>query len=212
MNATQSIIAEATTPSGVVASLSTKPDDATERRLAIDAAAGSMPAFEQIAMIYQAPLLRFLRRRMADSIDAEDVLQETFLCAFRKIGQYDPRWRISGWLFTIAVRQAATHRRRMRLTTALGGDEQIDPYPHPDDAAAERDSSANVWSVARRQLSTDQFNALWLYYVQGLDMPDLARALGRTRLTTKVLLHRARQRLKPHLASERWTDDRKGTP
>lgn len=174
-----------------------EPRDAAERRWAVEAAGGSLRSFEQIVRAYQGPLLRFLRRRTGNLLDAEDVLQETFVCAFRKIAQYDPRWRLSGWLFSIAVRQAATHHRRMRVAPpppafASGPSD-------PADVVVERDERANLWSVAREHLSSDQFDALWLYYVEGLAMPDLARALGRSRLTAKVVLHRARQRLKGHL-------------
>ncbi len=63
----------------------------------------------------------------------------------------------------------------MRITPSLSSDEHADPNAGPADIAAAGDRGANVWSTARRHLSTDQFNALWLYYVEGMEMPDLAR-------------------------------------
>ena len=175
-----------------------KPDD--ERLWAVEAAGGSLAAFDRIARAYQGPLMRFLSRRLGDVADAEDVLQETFVCAFRKIGQYDPRWRLSGWMFAIAVRQAATHHRRLRLaSSALDTADRADDGAGPLGVAVERDERESLWSVARERLSQEQFDALWLYYVEQLPVADLAHALGRTRVTTKVLLHRARQQLKPHV-------------
>ncbi|HEV7299317.1 MAG TPA: sigma-70 family RNA polymerase sigma factor [Tepidisphaeraceae bacterium] len=177
-----------------------RPEDADERRWAMDAASGSLAAFDRIARAYQAPLMRFLNRRMANPADAEDVLQETFVCAFRKIGKYDPRWRLSGWLFAIAVRQAATHHRRLRIADGAPVYDRASDDPGPDAMAVVQDEHRNLWAIARRNLRPDQFDVLWLYYVEQLPMPDLARALGRSRLTTKVLLHRARQRLAKYLS------------
>lgn len=172
-----------------------------ERRWAKAAAEGSVVAFERIARAYQAPLMRFLQRRLGRNADAEDVLQETLVLAYRKIGTFDPRWRLSTWLFAIAVRSAATfHRRKRPSMSPLQGDHH-DASPEPLASAADRERTQQVWAVARQTLRPEQFDALWLYYVQQMNVPEVAHSLGRTRLTTKVLLHRARQRLKPHLAS-----------
>jgi DNA-directed RNA polymerase specialized sigma24 family protein len=48
-------------------------------------------------------------------------------------------------------------------------------------------------------LSNDHVEALWLHYVEGLSVVELARVMGRSRVATKVMLHRARARLEPHL-------------
>lgn len=176
-----------------------------ERRWALESAAGSLVAFDRLARAYQGPLLRFLSRRMENASDAEDVLQETFVCAFRKIAQYDPRWNVSGWLFAIAVRQVATHRRRVPLAEPSARVERPSHAPGPEVCATARDEHERLWSVARAHLKGEQFEALWLYYVEALSVADVALALDRTPLTTKVLLHRARQRLAAHLNGADWS-------
>jgi hypothetical protein len=62
-----------------------------DEELAARAAAGSRSAFEELVTRYGVRLLHFLRSRAGPSEDVEDLVQETFLKAYRNIGRYDPR-------------------------------------------------------------------------------------------------------------------------
>ena len=73
---------------------------------------GCAACFDELVRQFQSPLLHFLIRRLGSRQDAEDVLQETFLAAFRNLDRYQSTWRFSTWVFTIASRNA---------TSACGG-------------------------------------------------------------------------------------------
>src|SRR5580704_10768942 len=77
--------------------------------------------FEELVRRFEAPLLHFLIRRAASRHDAEDLLQESFLVAYRNLGRYQSSWKFGTWLFTIANRLAVSSRRRRRLPIVAEG-------------------------------------------------------------------------------------------
>jgi len=60
---------------------------------------------------------------------------------------------------------------------------------------ARREEGQDTWRLARRHLSDTQYEAIWLRYAEDMNIPDIARAMGKTQITVRVLLFRARQTL-----------------
>jgi len=175
-------------------------NDATDAVLARRAAAGCVESFATLARRHQVPVVHFLRRLAGRSgVDADDVAQEAFLRAWRRIGDYDPTWAFSTWLFTIARRTwlnaaRATRRRRVRETVAATV--QADGTgPAASLIADER--AVRLWDVARAELKEREFTALWLRYAEDKTMAEIAAVLDRPTATIKVILFRARRRLAP---------------
>jgi len=168
----------------------------TAEELAAAAAAGSSAAFEALVGRFGPRLLRYLRQRVRDVHAAEDLLQDTFLKAYRNLGRYDPSRSFVTWLFTIATRLAASHGRARRGEVPM---ENIDPpAPRgggPLETLAMRERHANLWTRASRELPAGQFTALWLRYAEQMPVRRIATVMGRSSGSVKVLLHRARRRL-----------------
>jgi len=173
---------------------------AADQALAIAAQGGSREAFGHLASRHYRAVHACLLTLLDNRSDAEDLTQETFLRAFRKIRSYNPRQPFRPWIFSIARRVAIAHWRRRRSTDPLD-----DSVAHPPAAAPPSGHDAVVlWSLARRHLKPDEFTALWLHYREDLPVADIARALRKTRNHAKVILHRARTRLRSHLEPEAW--------
>jgi len=85
-------------------------DDGDEP-LAARAAAGEELAFEELVSRHQARVYRLARRLTADESEAKDVLQETFLAAYRGLPNFRAESRFSTWLYRIATNAALMHRR-----------------------------------------------------------------------------------------------------
>ena len=85
----------------------------SDEQLACRAQAGCAAALEALVRRYDAPLKRYLRRRLG-AHDAEDVAQETLLKAMRNLHRYDPGRPFSAWLYTIAMRLAISLLRGRR--------------------------------------------------------------------------------------------------
>ncbi len=168
----------------------------SSRQLAMRAQGRSLPAFTELVTRYERRLFNFLLRRVPCAADAEDIVQEAFVRAWQSIDRYDPTWEFSTWLYTIARRLAANElaaaRRRARLQPMTGADAQS---TDPAQIVADRESQTNLWTIAQRVLNPDQQSALWLRYAEQMSVQDIANILGRTRVSVRVLMFRARKAL-----------------
>src|SRR4030066_1738197 len=104
--------------------------NATDEELAVRAVAGSRPSFEELVSKYSLRLFHFLRSRSGSDEDVEDLVQETFLKAYRNIGRYDPQRKFSTWLFTVAIRLSISRHRSQRATP-LPLDSEGPEHPSP---------------------------------------------------------------------------------
>lgn len=170
----------------------------TDEELVAAALGGSAPAFAAIVERYQERLLRFLAARCATRADAEDVLQDTFLNAWRYLPSYRSRWRFSTWLYRIAIRNAS----KRRGAAPVACDELPDGGADPLAICILNSDRDNIWYTARRLLTSEAYAALWLRYVEDLPIREVARALDRSQPWTKVTLMRARRRLEAVLADD----------
>ena len=173
----------------------------SDEDLARDARAGSLAAFEELARRVQVPLVRFLSRRFPSRGDAEDVAQEALVRTYQAIGTYREGARFRTWVFTIAYRVAVSRGRARRTTTEVP-DGIGDGRAEPAEALERRERGERVWATARAVLSDEQVAALWLFYVEELPAGEVARVLGRSWVSVKTMLHRARRKLAPHLERE----------
>ncbi len=171
--------------------------------LARRAKAESLPAFVEIVRRFEGRLFNFLLRRTRSPHDAEDLTQETFVRAWQRIDQYDPRWQFSTWLFTIGRRLAAEHgRRRGNAPAADLPCDVVDTGPDPAAVCADREQYGLVWDLAERVLSDTQHTVLWLRYAEDLSVGEIARVMHKSRIAVRVTLCRARDKLarNEHLA------------
>jgi RNA polymerase sigma-70 factor (ECF subfamily) len=168
--------------------LSTVSDEELARRTQ----AGSRQSFEELIARYGRRLFCYLKPKIASDQDAEDIVQETFLRLYRNIERYDSRWKFSTWLYTTAGRLAISHYRahshKRRLESAAQVALKTISPPHDDDL------HSNIWDAARG-LKPSQYEAIWLRYVEGLPLKEIADALGKSPLAVRLLLHRARLNL-----------------
>jgi RNA polymerase sigma-70 factor (ECF subfamily) len=142
-----------------------------------------------------------LRRVSAE--EAADVVAETFLTAWRRLDilPEDP----APWLFGVARKVVANHRRSLRrreaLRTRVEGDASRRPHL-ASDPADQVEARMAVRSALRRLSERDR-EALMLVAWDGLDAASAAAAMGYTPSAFSVRLHRARRRLGHELAKER---------
>lgn len=171
----------------------------SDEELACRAQRGCVASLDRLLRRFQTPMLQYLRHRGAGS-DAEDLLQETFLRAYENLHRYSSHWSFSTWLFTIARRISINHHRVVRpKLDDIAVELAPSVAPEPWHTAVCRENRDRLWDIAANTLSEEQTSALWLYYVEGMPVHEIAKVLGRTRGSVKVLLFRARKRLEPLL-------------
>ncbi len=156
---------------------------------------GAMDCFEELVRRYQTPLMRFLTRRSgANPHDAEDVIQEVFIKAHRHLHRYSQRWKFKTWIFTLAYRESVSQCRKRRKTADIPPN-MPGRISSPDTMLATSECNEQLWGKIRMMLTENQFTTVWLYYVEGMSLTEIARATGKTSISVAVMLHRCRGRL-----------------
>ncbi|MER6949426.1 sigma-70 family RNA polymerase sigma factor [Nonomuraea sp. NPDC000554] len=149
--------------------------------------------FVQIYEHAYRPILGYVLRRCEDPDDAADVVAETFATAWRRIDEVPPGDEARLWLYGVARRALANHRRGERRheqrTAALR--EQLNASP---ELAGPPAAEYTQFGRAFRSLSDDDRELLSLVAWERLDTKQVARTLGITRNAVRVRLHRARRR------------------
>lgn len=148
---------------------------------------GEPECFAELVRRYQLPLERVARSRLGRRDWAEDVVQETFLAAYKSCGSYDARYSFRTWLWTILLNQCAAHyhrqRRAMALTSAPAADEIAEQTDErggeqatPLGALLASERSAQL-EVLLARLSTVQADALRLRFFGGLKFQEIAETM-----------------------------------
>jgi len=176
----------------------------SDEALARQTQAGSMEAFEELVSRYERRVYAFISQSCRNGMDAAEITQEAFVKAYQAISQFDPKRTFAPWLFTIARRKCVDHFRAMRPASDESPPELSDTN-NPAELLAVEDERRQLWNLARRILPQTQFEAIWLHYVEDMNLAEVAKVLGRPQTYIKVLLFRARktlaERLKPTRAN-----------
>jgi len=176
----------------------------TDEELLKRTAAGEREAFDEFVVRHRAAVFRFARAATDGPAAAEDVLQETFLAAWRAAGAFQGRSAVRTWLLTIARNQAWHHRER-------AGRIPVDDVPLPElgeaagwgspspEEGAQRSQRRDRLARALAALGPDEREILVLRELEELTGEETAAALGIGLAAMKSRLHRARLRLAAEL-------------
>ncbi|MCH1509665.1 sigma-70 family RNA polymerase sigma factor [Akkermansiaceae bacterium] len=167
--------------------------DLSDSDLVLAARGGDFSASDEIVHRHHEKIYAFLHKLTGRREDAEDLTQETFLLALRKLHTFKEGCRLPPWLFTIARRQAIAQWRKVKPTCELFDAD------HPTESGRQPHDAVALWKIAKEKLKRDEFIALWLFYQEGFSIKELAKTLRKTTPHIKVILHRARKRLGEHL-------------
>jgi RNA polymerase sigma-70 factor (ECF subfamily) len=137
-------------------------------------------------------LCRTLRRLGIRSSDLEDVVHEVFLVLHRRWDDYDPSFPLRPWLFGIAFRVAAAHRKRTAREVPLARVEVEDTRPHPEQAAVTEEARATVLA-ALEQVPLRRRAVLVMHDLDNLGMRDIASGLSIPLFTAYSRLRKARK-------------------
>jgi RNA polymerase sigma-70 factor (ECF subfamily) len=169
-----------------------------DEQLVARALAGDKGAFNQLVIRHERRLFRFLSRSAANAADVEDAMQQAMLKAYVHLARYNPRWRFTTWLFTIALRELRTLQRNVPITQR---DASQEPAATPVEHAIDNDDPGELWRAARRLLHPQHYTALWLRHGEDLPVRDIARVMRRPRIWVSVTLHRACAALRSAVAA-----------
>ena len=202
-----------------------------ERALAVAAAGGDRVALERLLLSHYDGLERRIRPKLPARLQStqavEDILQQTFLQAYRDIGRFEPRSdaAFGDWIGRIAenrlldaikehdrvkrggdlvrVEASPNDSVLMPLLDWIAGDD-----PHPSSVAA-RAEALQAMHIALAGLDKDQYDAIRLHLLEGLSLEETATRVGRTPDAVRGLVHRGKGKLRDAMGrASQWLSAR----
>lgn len=175
-----------------------------------EVATGNIDAYGKIVARYRGRLYNFVFRFVGDRETAEDIVQETFLRAFRKRKEYRAIANFSTWLFTIAGNLAKSElrrRKRWRLFSLHRDDESDTGMELPDeslrpDKVAESSLADDQIHDAIHSLPENYRQVILLRDVEGMAYQQIAEIVNCPVGTVKSRVNRARIKLQQKLKNE----------
>ena len=166
---------------------------------------GATDDFGELVRRHQSRVFAILHRYERDAQKVEDLAQETFLKAWRALGQFDGRAPFEHWLSRIAARVALDHlRKEKRRQNEIGlpelGDDALD-WLRSDDEKNELDvrSAAELLELAMRELSPADRMVITMQELEGRSVKEIAVAMGASGVAVRVRAMRARSKLRQAL-------------
>ncbi len=179
-------------------------DEVEDRELVARIRGGDGWAEEKLYRRYVGYVFGLSTRLLRNSVEAEDVVQDTFAIALEQIGTLREGGAVRAWLAQIAVSQARRRFRRKKLLRLLRLDSSV------DDATLESIAGAEVGPEARAELvlldrvlmslESEHRLAWMLRYVEGEPLDDVARILGCSVATAKRWIAAADARVRFHVS------------
>lgn len=159
--------------------------------------------FESVYAQHFAFVWRNLRRLGVPEAGLRDAAQDVFIVVHRRLGEFEGRSSVSSWLYSIARRVAATHRRhRERKEPANGEDAELVADPHgvdPESHTVQSESLRLLLELLGR-LDPERRDVLVLVDLEGMSVPEVSVALGCNLNTTYSRLRSAREFMRSGVA------------
>lgn len=192
-----------------------KPPPADEGELDLEALlAGNREEFEKLVRAESPRLYRIILRIVGDAAEAESVMQETYLQAYKRLSTFRRESKFTTWLYAIGINLARAALRKAKRTTRLdeADIERMQPtfskgmYVETFDAwnpqkLAEREDLKRIVHQAIEKLPDDYKTIVILRDIEEHSTAEAAAVLNITEGAARVRLHRARQTLR-HLLDE----------
>lgn len=140
---------------------------------------------------------RCVRQLGVADADAEDVCQEVFLTAQRKLSSFEGRSSLRSWLYGIALRVASDYRRSAYVRRERATAEPLEPSTSASEGGALEPAEARqTLQALLATLDEDRRAVLVLYEIEGFSMREVAEIVGCPMQTAYSRLYSARDALK----------------
>jgi RNA polymerase sigma-70 factor, ECF subfamily len=171
--------------------------DWTDQVAAEEARKGNQLAFRVLVERHSRSVFHLAYRMTGNEQDAEDMVQETFLRAFRQLHRFDGRASFGTWLYRIATNCSLDliRARRTHGEQQPGPDATASPDPSPERVTRSK-QVAKMLDHALEQLTEAERTAFLLRHYEGCNIEEIAKVLGVRSGAAKHSVFRAVQKLR----------------
>lgn len=166
---------------------------------------------EALVRQYYPYLYRLVYSIVGDRAEADDVTQESFVTAFKKVGQFEPGTNFRAWLSTIAVNKSRDRLRRRRSRQRLRQTLQaiaslVRSAPSPEEELVRKERDTELWAAVEA-LGERHRLPIILRYVHNLPIGEIADILQVKEGTIHSRLHYANEKLARQIKLQRVMKD-----
>jgi RNA polymerase sigma-70 factor, ECF subfamily len=158
-------------------------------------ATGDKRAFAALYRDLETPTLRFIRSRLNDPFEANDILHDVFMEVWRSAAKFEGKSMVRTWIFGIAYRKVIdSFRKRKRIDTGV----EIPDLPDPADSAEtilNADQEAGHLNYCINELSTEHRLAISLAFYEDMSYDEIAEVAGVPAGTIKSRVFHAKKNL-----------------
>jgi RNA polymerase sigma-70 factor (ECF subfamily) len=189
-------------------------EDAVQIELVCAAQRGDTASFEKLYRRYYQEVYVVARATLKDAHEAEDILQQTFVTAWKKLGSLQQPAAFPAWITRIAINACYSLLRSKNIPLPVDVHEEAVEQEDTDEETmpavyTERADLRERLARVIDSLSDLQRQAVAMYYFEGLKIEEIASVTGSTANTVKVRLHAARKAIKERvIAEEKKTGER----
>jgi RNA polymerase sigma-70 factor (ECF subfamily) len=161
--------------------------------------AGDKDAFGELVQAHHVSVRAYLAAKIGDPFEADDLAQEVFLIAFRKLDGFDGKRPITGWLRAIAHNKAREYLRKRREFAAGAAGDLLNLIDESIERREEQEPTSEMVEALRmcaKELARHARDLLRWRYADDLGMAEVCEKLGRGHSTVTMMLWRIRRQLR----------------
>lgn len=159
---------------------------------------GEWRTFAILVEKYEAKVYSYVNYLMSNREDAEEMVQDTFMKAYRSLDRFRGEASFSTWLIRIAHHNCLTHFRRKELTKVSLDKLEGEDFASGEDGPTKHldlEDRKNALAVALGKLTLDERSTVTLFYYNELSIQEISKVTDLSVSNVKTLLHRSRKKL-----------------
>ncbi|MBR6203317.1 MAG: sigma-70 family RNA polymerase sigma factor [Bacteroidaceae bacterium] len=172
---------------------------------------GEKAAFRGVVQTYQRMVFSLSLKLLSDEEEARDMVQETFIRVWQRMGEYDTRKNFTTWIYTIATRLCMDRLKRIKHVVSMPDDELVfRRYASDTDThrALENREWVSIVRMLAEGLGEKQRMVFTLCHLEGLSSPKVEEITGLDAKQVKSNLYVARQTIRERLKQLGYDTDR----
>lgn len=147
----------------------------------------------QLYSLYVDAMYNIGMRMLGNKEDAEDIVQESFVSAFKNLGSFNYESTFGSWLKRIVINKSINHLKAKRIPVVPMEDQEFHLHEEPPEKTEAVDIKKVKVGIER--LPTGYKQILNLYLIEGYDHIEIGEVLGISTSTSKSQYHRAKKKL-----------------
>ncbi len=165
--------------------------------------------YGQLMQRYEAPLMRYIRR-LTNLVPetVEDILQESYIKAYRNLASFDSSLKFSSWIYRIVHNETMSYLRKVKVRpqVLLGdlGEDALNRLRAESvlESSIDHKQMAEILNTAIAHLKPDYQQAFILKFIEGKDYIEISDILRKPMGTIATLINRAKKQLRDELSKK----------